>query len=81
MKNSATYTSSIPVELFRKLNEYAEKFKMPKNKLIEKALKAYFEQIKKAEYARSFEYASRDEEMKTLAEEGIEDYLKILGDK
>jgi len=42
------------------------------------ALSAYFEKIKKAEYIRSFKAAAGDEEQLLLAEEGLEEYLKIL---
>lgn len=81
MKQATTYTSTIPIELFKKLSEYADKFHIPKNKLIEKALKAYFDQIKKAEYIKSFKYASQDEDIRSMAEEGLEDYLRIIEDK
>ena len=45
---------------------------------MEQALKAYFDKLKKAEYAHSFLRASTDGDVQTLAEEGIEDYLKII---
>jgi len=34
-----TFTSSLPDELLKRLNEKAEKLAVPKNKIIEKALK------------------------------------------
>ena len=45
------------------------------------ALSAYFEKIKKAEYIRSFKAAAGDEEQLLLAEEGLEEYLKILDEE
>jgi predicted transcriptional regulator len=72
------FTSSLPEELIEMLNSYAGKFKIPKNRIIEQALLAYFEKLKKAEYAHSFRKAAGDEEMLTMAEEGLEDYLKII---
>ncbi len=72
------YTSSLPAELLQMLDNYAREFKMPKNRIVEKALLAYFEKLKKAEYAHSFRKAAADEEMVSMAEEGLEDYLKIL---
>ena len=72
------YTSTLPAELLQMLDNYARKFKMPKNRIVEQALRAYFEKLKKAEYVHSFSKAAVDEEMISMAEEGIEDYLKIL---
>ena len=75
------YTSSLPEELIEMLDTYARKFKMPKNRIMEHALRAYFEKLKKAEYAHSFRRAAGDEEMNSMAEEGLEDYLKIISEE
>lgn len=72
------YTSSLPAELIEMLDAYAKKFRLPKNRIMEQALRTYFEKLKKAEYAHSFRNAAADEEMVSMAEEGLEDYLKIL---
>ena len=72
------YTSSLPAELIEMLDAYAKKFRLPKNRIMEQALRAYFKKLKKAEYAHSFRKAADDKEMLSMAEEGIEDYLKIL---
>lgn len=74
----ATFTSSLPDELLENLAKLAKELKMPKNKLIEKALQHYFEQIEKAQYAKSFKRAAKEPEMLELAEEGIEDWFKVL---
>lgn len=81
MNKSVNYTSSLPSDILKKVEEYAVKFKVPKNKIIEKSLLAYFEKLKRAEYIRSFRKAANDEEMISIAEEGLEDYLKILDDQ
>jgi hypothetical protein len=73
-----TFTSTLPAEIWQSLEAYAEKFKVPRNRIMEQALKAYFEKLKQAEYTRSFRKAAGDPEMATIAEEGFEDYLKIL---
>jgi metal-responsive CopG/Arc/MetJ family transcriptional regulator len=78
---SHNFTSSLPLDLLDALDLYARKFKVPKNHIIEQALKAYFEKLKKAEYIHSFKKAAGDVEMISLAEEGLADYLKILEDK
>jgi len=75
---AVNYTSSLPTDLIEKLDAYSKMFKLPKNRIMEQALRAYFNRLKKAEYAHSFHRASTDGEMQTLAEEGIEDYLKII---
>jgi metal-responsive CopG/Arc/MetJ family transcriptional regulator len=78
MKNTVTYTSSLPKELLEQLNEMAKELNLPKNKIIERSLRLYLKKLKKAEYIRSFQRASQDEEMMTLAEEGMEDYLNMV---
>lgn len=78
MRSNITYTSTLPRELSDALEHYAQQFKVPKNRVIENALRAYFDRLKKAEYVRSFQKANLDEEMLSLAEEGLEDYLSAL---
>ncbi len=73
-----TFTSSLPDELLEKLSELAKELKIPKNRIIEKALTHYLEQIKKAKYAKSYIRISKSEDMLLIAEEGIEDYFKVL---
>jgi hypothetical protein len=75
MKNTITYTSTLPKDLLEQLNGMAKALNLPKNKIIERSLRLYLKKLKKAEYIRSFQRASQDEEMITLAEEGMEDYL------
>ena len=75
------FTSSLPSDLLQALDSYARKFKVPKNHIMEQALRAYFERLKQAEYSRSFKKAAGDPEMNTMAEEGLEDYLKILDEE
>lgn len=78
MKKSSIITTSLANEVIFQLNEYAEKFKIPKNKILEEALNDFFKKIKRAEYIHSFKKAANDEENLFLAEEGLSDYLKIL---
>jgi predicted transcriptional regulator len=75
---SVNFTSSLPSDILQTLDSYAQKFKVPKNHIMEQALRAYFERLKQAEYTRSFKQAAGDTEMESLAEEGLEDYLNIL---
>ncbi|HNU77846.1 MAG: ribbon-helix-helix domain-containing protein [Prolixibacteraceae bacterium] len=71
-------TSSLSPEIISRLNDYSKKFRIPKSRILEQALEAYFERISKAELIRTFKAASRDEEILLMAEEGLEEYLKIL---
>jgi hypothetical protein len=73
-----TFTSTLPEEIWQSLETYAIKFKVPRNRIMEAALRAYFDKLKQAEYTRSFKKAAGDPGMESLAEEGLEDYLKIL---
>ncbi len=73
-----TFTSTLPEELLAKLSEMAAKLSMPKNKLIEKALSIYLDQLNRAEYVKSYKQAGSDTNILELAEEGMEDYLKQL---
>jgi len=73
-----TFTSTLPEEIFKKLNEMAVKLSIPKNKIIEKALKIYLDQLSRAEYIKSYKDAADDTDILVIAEEGMEDYLKQL---
>jgi predicted DNA-binding protein len=78
MKNTASYTSTLPSELMIQLNEFSEKLKIPKNKLIEASLKKYFEELKRREFSEGFKRAAQDPDMQKMAEEGLADYVKML---
>lgn len=73
-----TFTSTLPEELLGKLDAMAKKLSMPKNRLIEKALRIYLDQLNRAEYVKSFNQAGEDINILEMAEEGMEDYLKQL---
>jgi len=74
----ATFTSSLPDDLLEALAKEAKDLKIPKNRLIEKALTLYLRELKKARYAKSFRRASQDEEVMAIAEEGMADYFEML---
>jgi len=63
-----TFTSTLPDELLARLNEMAKKMSMPKNKLIEKALQIYLDQLVRAEYIKSYKQAVDDENILLIAE-------------
>ena len=73
-----TFTSTLPEDLLKLLKENADKFSIPMNKLIEKALRIYLDQLNRAEYVKSYKQAGQDQDVMAIAEEGMEDYLKQL---
>ncbi|TFV96249.1 ribbon-helix-helix protein, CopG family [Algoriphagus kandeliae] len=74
----ATFTSSLPDDLLERLTKEAKKLSLPKNKLLENALRLYLEHLKRVEYIQSFKRAAGDEDSLALAEEGMADYFKQL---
>jgi hypothetical protein len=49
----ATFTSSLPDWLISLLDEKSRELSMPKNKIIEKALSIYLEQLNRAAYMKA----------------------------
>lgn len=73
----STFTSTLPEELLRKLNEMAVRLSIPKDKIIEKAIQIYLDQLTRAEYVESYKKASYDTDMIEMAEEGMEDFRNL----
>lgn len=73
-----TFTSTLPENLFEQLNQHAKKLKVPKNRIIQKALSVYLDQLERAEYIRSYKKYKDDEDLLLIAEEGMTDYLQQL---
>ena len=71
----ATFKSSLPDNLLKQLSERAERLSVPKNKLIETAVRLYLEHLEKAEYINSYKRAAQDNDVVLIAEEGMADYL------
>ncbi len=74
----STFTSTLPDDLLKKLQEAANNLSMPKNKLIEKALRIYLDQLNKAEYIKSYKAMADDTDILMLAEEGMAEYLQEI---
>lgn len=77
----ATITISLPDELIQKLSEQAKTLDMPKNKLIETVLRLFLDHLKRAAYVKSYKAAGQDQDMLSIAEEGMGEYLKQLEDE
>ena len=77
----SVFTSSLPDGLLKQLTEYAKRLSLPKNKLIERSLKLYLEQLKRTEYQRSYQQMAEDTDLMQVAEEGMNEYFKQLEGK
>ena len=77
----ATFTSSLPDDLLKSLGEKAKELSMPKNKIMERAIRIYLDQLNRAEYAKSYKSMGDDDDIMGIAEEGMEDYLKQIVDE
>jgi hypothetical protein len=73
-----TFTSSLPEDLILMLSQKAKELSIPKNKLIEKALRIYLDQLNKAAYVKSYRSMNDDESIWKVAEEGMDDYLRQI---
>ncbi len=76
-----TFTSSLPDDLLQQLAEYADRLGVAKNKIIEKALRLYLDQMTRAEYAKSYQRASKDTETMKVAEEDMAAYYGQIRDE
>jgi len=68
--------STLPDELLAQLAESAQKLSLPKNKLIEKALRIYLNKLTRVEFIRSYKQMDNDANISDMAKEGMVDYLK-----
>jgi predicted transcriptional regulator len=73
-----TFTSSLPDDLLDQLSIKAKELSLPKNTLIERALRIYLEQLNRAAYIKSYKRMSDDSDIQQLAEEGMAEYLSQL---
>jgi hypothetical protein len=79
--NMATYTSTLPDDLLKLLELKAKELSIPKNKLIEKALSIYLDQLNRAAYLKSYKEMAKDADLTEIAEEGMMDYFKQLNNE
>jgi hypothetical protein len=69
-----TFTSTLPDDLFKEWSDVAIQLHLPKNKLVEHALRIYLTQLKKAAYAKSYSRMAHDKDVLDLVEEGLAEY-------
>ncbi len=75
-----TITTTLPDDVLDMLRRQAEKLSIPKNRIIEKALRIYLDHLNRAEYVQSYKKASKDSDIMNITEEGMEEYFKQLED-
>ncbi len=75
-----TFTSSLPDWLLQILDEKSKELAIPKNKIIEKALSIYLDQLNRAAYLKSYKQLSEDSDTLLIAEEGMADYFNQLNE-
>ncbi|MCH8545887.1 MAG: CopG family transcriptional regulator [Cryomorphaceae bacterium] len=73
-----TFTSSLPDDVLKMLADKAKSLSVPKNKIIERALRIYLDQLNRAEYVQSYKQMTGDVDLLKVAEEGMEEYIKQL---
>ena len=78
MQKSKVYTSSLSTQLSDQVEIYANTHKVPKNKVIEMAIVAFFNGIERQEFIDSIKKYGRDPEFVEMAELGMDDYSKQL---
>lgn len=78
MTKSITYTSKMDTALMDELTAYSKRLNKNKKELIEAALRNYFIQIKKLQYAESYKRANADAEIGEWDDLGWEDYQQQL---
>ena len=74
----ATFTTTLPNDLLDLLSQKASEYHVAKNKLIEKALRVYLDELTRAEYIRYYMKAAKDSDTLLMAEEGMADYFAQL---
>jgi len=77
----STFTSSLPDDLLQSLAQKAKELSVPKNTLIERALRIYLEQLNRAAYVKSYKQMAADTDIQMLAEEGMAEYLSQLSEE
>lgn len=77
----STFTSSLPDDLLQSLAQKAKELSVPKNTIIERALRIYLEQLNRAAYVKSYKQMAADTDLQMLAEEGMAEYLSQLSEE
>jgi len=74
----ATFTSTLPDDLLAALADKANQLDLPKNRIIEKALRMYLEYLKRQEFIKSYKRMSVDTDTLMMVEEDMGEYLNQI---
>jgi metal-responsive CopG/Arc/MetJ family transcriptional regulator len=74
----APFTSTLPDDLLKKLAEKSNALEVPRNQIIERAVRLYLEHLERTEYIKSYRTAGSDTEIMGMAKEGMADYLRQI---
>ena len=72
------FTSSLPEATLKRLENESTRLKIPKNKIIDKALNYYLEKLERNAYILAFKKLESNGDMMDLANEGLDDYVIAL---
>ena len=75
---STTFTNNMSTDLMHWMEKYSAREKLTRRAVLEKALTEFRRSVRRKEYEESFKRASLDPEMKSMAEDGLGDYLQQL---
>jgi hypothetical protein len=75
---SITFTNNLSSELMDWMETYSTSQKITRRAILEKALNDFRKSIRQKEYVESFKRASLNPEIKSMAREGLGDYLEQL---
>lgn len=78
MKTAITFTNNLSVDLVEWMGKYSTRHKLTRRAILEKALNEFRKSAREKEYAQSFKKATLDADIKSMAEDGLDDYLKQL---
>lgn len=70
----ATFTSSLPDQMLKRLQDLSVELNVPKNRILERALDRYLQEVERQIFIRSYQAMSGDSELLSLAEDGMEEY-------
>lgn len=74
----AGYTTSLPEKLILELSAFSKELKISKSSLIQKALEIYLRELDKAAFASDFSSLKGNDDLLSIAEEGMSDYLSQM---
>lgn len=77
----ATFTSTLPDELLKQLATAANSLSLPKNKVLENALRLYLEQIERVQFIKSYQKMATDADVLKMVEEGMAAYAQQLAEE